>query len=124
MAAAVGPDGLVVAGDVRPRRIDLLRQTLTRAGAERASVVQIDLGRPLPFGPVFDCVFLDAPCSGLGTIRREPEIRWRRASGDLPALATAQLGMLGHAAAAVRPGGRLVYANPEAAWPESAEWAE
>ena len=111
MAAAVGPDGLVVAGDVRTRRIDLLRQTLTRAGAARASVVQIDLGRPLPFGPVFDCVFLDAPCSGLGTIRREPEIRWRRASGDLPALATAQLGMLGHAAAAVRPGGRLVYAT-------------
>ena len=44
MAAAVGPDGLVVAGDVRGRRIDLLRQTLTRAGAEPASsVVQIDL---------------------------------------------------------------------------------
>ena len=51
MAAAVGPDGLVVAGDIRSRRIDLLRQTLTRAGAGRASVVQIDLGRPLPFGP-------------------------------------------------------------------------
>jgi 16S rRNA (cytosine967-C5)-methyltransferase len=111
MAAAVGPDGVVVAGDIRGRRIDLLRQTLTRLGAERAAVVQIDLGRPLPFGPVFDCVFVDAPCSGLGTLRREPEIRWRRAPGDLPALAAAQLGMLGHAAGAVRPGGRLVYAT-------------
>jgi 16S rRNA (cytosine967-C5)-methyltransferase len=109
MAAAVGARGAVVAGDFRRRRIDLLRQTLSRVGAGRASVVQLDLRGPLPFGPVFDCVFVDAPCSGLGTIRREPEIRWRRAPGDLAPLAAAQLGMLGHAAGAVRPGGRLVY---------------
>ena len=112
MAAAVGPDGLVVAGDVRGRRIDLLRQTLTRAGAERASVVQIDLSGPLPFGPVFDCVFVDAPCSGLGTIRREPEIRWRRASGGSclrsPRRSCACSGMQPRPS---RPGGRLVYAT-------------
>jgi 16S rRNA (cytosine967-C5)-methyltransferase len=111
IAAAVGRDGVVVAGDIRGRRIDLLRQTLSRVGAKRASIVQIDLSRPLPFGPVFDCVFVDAPCSGLGTIRREPEIRWRRTPADLVRLAAAQLDMLGHAAEAVRPGGRLVYAT-------------
>ena len=111
MTAAVAPDGVVVAGDIRGRRIDLLRQTLTRMGAGRASIVQIDLSRPLPFGPVFDCVFVDAPCSGLGTIRREPEIRWRRAPADLTSLAAEQSGLLGNAAEAVRPGGRLVYAT-------------
>jgi 16S rRNA (cytosine967-C5)-methyltransferase len=111
IAAAVGTEGLVVAGDVRGRRIDLLRQTLTRVGASRAVPVQIDLHAPLPFVPVFDCVFVDAPCSGLGTIRRDPEIRWRRAPAELTPLAAAQLRMLRHAAPAVRPGGRLVYAT-------------
>jgi 16S rRNA (cytosine967-C5)-methyltransferase len=109
IAAGVGPDGLVVAGDVRGRRIDLLRDTLARARATRVFLLQIDLNEPLPVGPVFDCVFVDAPCSGLGTIRRDPEIRWRRRPEDLPSLAAAQLRMLQHAAAAVRLGGRLVY---------------
>jgi 16S rRNA (cytosine967-C5)-methyltransferase len=109
IAARVGPDGLVVAGDVRGRRIDLLRDTLARARATRVFLLQIDLNEPLPVGPVFDCVFVDAPCSGLGTIRRDPEIRWRRRPEDLLSLAAAQLRMLQHAAAAVRPGGRLVY---------------
>ena len=111
IAAAVGTEGLVVAGDLRGRRIDLLRQTLTRLGAGRAVPVQIDLNAPLPFAPMFDCVFVDAPCSGLGTIRRDPDIRWRRVSDDLVRLAGTQLRMLRHAAAAVRPGGRLVYAT-------------
>jgi 16S rRNA (cytosine967-C5)-methyltransferase len=111
LAAGVGPDGTVVAGDVRRRRIELLRRTLATAGANRTIVVQIDLTAPLPFRPLFDCVFVDAPCSGLGTIRRDPEIRWRRAEEDLAGLARAQSRMLHHAAAAVRPGGRLVYAT-------------
>jgi 16S rRNA (cytosine967-C5)-methyltransferase len=54
---------------------------------------------------------VDAPCSGLGTIRRDPEIRWRRAPAELIPLAAAQVRMLRHAATAVRPGGRLVYAT-------------
>jgi 16S rRNA (cytosine967-C5)-methyltransferase len=110
-AAAVGPGGLVIAGDIRGRRIDLLRRTLARARAPRVQPVQIDLTGALPVGPVFDCVFVDAPCSGLGTIRRDPDIRWRRTPDDLPRFATAQLRMLHSAATAVRPGGRLVYAT-------------
>jgi 16S rRNA (cytosine967-C5)-methyltransferase len=56
-------------------------------------------------------VFVDAPCSGLGTIRRDPEVRWRRRADDLPGLAARQRLMLRHAARVVRPGGRLVYAT-------------
>ena len=56
-------------------------------------------------------MLVDAPCSGLGTLRRDPDIRWRRNERDLPALAAAELVMLQHAAAAVAPGGRLVYAT-------------
>jgi 16S rRNA (cytosine967-C5)-methyltransferase len=54
---------------------------------------------------------VDAPCSGLGTIRREPEIRWRRSASDLRPLADTQVRLLTHAAGAVGPGGYLVYAT-------------
>ena len=74
-------------------------------------MLQADLEAGLPFGADFDVVFVDAPCSGLGVIRRDPEIRWRRRESDLPALAAAQLTMLRNAAAAVRPNGRLVYST-------------
>jgi 16S rRNA (cytosine967-C5)-methyltransferase len=102
--------GFLVAADVRPRRVQLLADTLGRTGT-RAAIVQVDLRDPLPFGAEFDCVLVDAPCSGLGTLRRDPDIKWRRQESDLPALSTVQTALLEHAAAAVRPGGRVVYAT-------------
>ena len=111
IAAAMGQTGSLVASDLRPARLRLLRRTLDQMGATSVDVVRLDLGRPPPFQPVFDCVLVDAPCSGLGTVRRDPEIRWRRQSVDLARFAGAQLTMLGHAARVVRPGGRLVYAT-------------
>jgi 16S rRNA (cytosine967-C5)-methyltransferase len=89
----------------------LLRNTLTAAGADRVRLVQMDLLHPLPFTRPFDLVLVDAPCSGLGTLRRDPDLRWRRNERDLPALAAEELVMLQHAAAVVAPGGRLVYAT-------------
>jgi 16S rRNA (cytosine967-C5)-methyltransferase len=106
-----GHRGLLVACDVRSRRIDLLRRTVTASGADNVRLVQADLLRPLPFSRQFDCVLVDAPCSGLGTLRRDPDIKWRRREEDLGVLAAAQLDMLGNAATAVAPGGRLIYAT-------------
>lgn len=111
LAALMDGGGLLVACDVRDRRIDLLRRTVAASGARNVRIVQADLLKPLPFGSAFDCVLVDAPCSGLGTLRRDPDIRWRRREHDLPALAAAELTMLRHAAAQVAPGGRLVYAT-------------
>lgn len=111
LAAAVQDQGLVVASDVRARRIDLLRDTIAASGARSVRVLQVGTAGALPFGPVFDRVLVDAPCSGLGTIRRDPDIRWRREEADLAALAARQVDLLGRAAATVRPGGRLVYAT-------------
>jgi 16S rRNA (cytosine967-C5)-methyltransferase len=111
IAAAAGADGWIVACDVRDRRIDLLRRTIAASGASNVRIVQADLLQPLPFGARFECVLVDAPCSGLGTLRRDPDIRWRRREGDLALLADAQLVMLQHAAGAVAAGGRLVYAT-------------
>ena len=110
LAAAAGHDGFVVAGDVRRRRIQLLARTLARCGAHSVRVVRLDASA-LPFGPIFDLVLLDAPCSGLGTIRRDPEVRWRRTEADLPRLADAQRRMLEQAARVVKPDGRVVFAT-------------
>src|SRR5207247_1545522 len=111
LAAAMNGNGCLVACDVRDRRMRLLRRTVEATGASNVRLVQADLLRPLPFTHRFDCVLVDAPCSGLGILRRDPDIRWRRRESDLPLLAATQLRMLGHAAEAVAPGGRLIYAT-------------
>jgi len=111
LAAAMNGSGCLVACDVRDRRMRLLRRTVEATGAANVRLVQADLLQPLPLSPHFDCVLVDAPCSGLGILRRDPDIRWRRREDDLPSLAAAQLVMLQHAAAAVAPGGRLIYAT-------------
>ncbi len=105
MAGAVGDRGAVVASDVRARRVDLLADTVRRSGAGNIRVVQADAGAGLPFLERFDRVLLDAPCSGLGTIRRDPDIKWRRSEDELAGLAAGQLAML-ERAAAVRGGWR------------------
>lgn len=111
IAASMQGRGLVVACDLRTRRIDLLRRTIAATGAPNVRVVQADLLKPLPFSRPFDLVVVDAPCSGLGTLRRDPDIRWRRREDDLTVLAATEITMLQHAAGAVAPGGRLVYAT-------------
>jgi 16S rRNA (cytosine967-C5)-methyltransferase len=111
LAAGAGASGLVVAADVRERRVALLASTLSRAGATRVAVVHADAAAALPFAAAFDAVLVDAPCSGLGVLRREPDIRWRRGVDDLPGFARVQRAILRNAVSVVRPGGRLVYAT-------------
>jgi len=111
MSAAMDGRGRIVASDVRPRRLDLLRQTVARSGAGNIVIVQADAAARLPFLAVFDRVLLDAPCSGLGTLRRDPDIKWRRHEEDLAQMSLAQRGMLEHAADVIVPGGRLIYAT-------------
>ena len=110
IAAAQQDRGVVVASDIRGRRLDLLARTVAASGATSIRVVQADAGA-LPFETGFDWVLLDAPCSGLGTIRRDPEVRWRRDEADLNGLAESQRRMLIETARVLRPGGRLVYAT-------------
>jgi 16S rRNA (cytosine967-C5)-methyltransferase len=111
MAAAMENRGLIVATDLRGRRVELLSRTVRAAGATCVRVVQADAAGVLPFTGRFDCVLLDAPCSGLGTLRRDPDIRWRRAEDALPGMAATELAMLGRAAEVVDGGGRLIYAT-------------
>jgi 16S rRNA (cytosine967-C5)-methyltransferase len=111
MAAMAGDRAQIVATDVRSARVQLLRETVAASGARNIRVLQADLEAGLPFMAEFDVVFVDAPCSGLGTVRRDPDIRWRRAEADLAPLSKAQLNMIRNAADAVRPGGRLIYST-------------
>jgi 16S rRNA (cytosine967-C5)-methyltransferase len=111
MAASMNNRGLIVATDLRGRRVDLLKRTIDTHGGTCVRVARADISSVLPFAPVFDCVLLDAPCSGLGTLRRDPDIRWRRTQTDINRLAATQSQMLSRVADVVVPGGRIVYAT-------------
>jgi 16S rRNA (cytosine967-C5)-methyltransferase len=74
--------------------------------------VQIGNTAALPFlDATFHCVLIDAPCSGLGTVRRDPDIRWRRDPSQFAVLARTQLDLLERVAPLVAPGGRIVYST-------------
>jgi 16S rRNA (cytosine967-C5)-methyltransferase len=109
-ATRLAADGaVVIAADVRPGRASLVAQNAARLGADHLHVVVADAASP-PFPPEsFDRVLLDAPCSGLGALRRRPDARWRIGPDDVDALATLQRRLLGAAKTLVRPGGLLVY---------------
>lgn len=111
IAADMANRGLLVACDVRPKRMRLLQDTVRRCGADIVRLVRVSGQGPLPFARRFDRVLVDAPCSGLGTLRRDPDVKWRRQPADLQALAEAQRRLLARAADVVAPGGRLVYAT-------------
>jgi 16S rRNA (cytosine967-C5)-methyltransferase len=111
LAAEMDGRGLVVACDARARRMRLLADTVRESRAANIRLVQVGSRDDVPFRPVFARVLVDAPCSGLGTVRRDPDIRWRRTEQDLAGLAERQLVLLDRAARAVAPGGRLVYAT-------------
>lgn len=111
MSGDMAGRGLLVASDLRPRRLRLLTATVRQSEAANVRVVRVDATGPPPFQAAFDAVLLDAPCSGLGTIRRDPEIRWRRTAEDLTRLMATQDNMLERVSPTVKPGGRLIYAT-------------
>jgi 16S rRNA (cytosine967-C5)-methyltransferase len=108
-AEQIDDDGLVVALDVNGMRARLIVDAARRLGL--TSVVSvIGDGRATPFPDAsFDRVLIDAPCSGLGVMRRRPDVRWRITPQDVDQLAALQRELLGAAARLVRPGGLLVY---------------
>jgi 16S rRNA (cytosine967-C5)-methyltransferase len=103
--------GTIVAADRHAGRLRRLTANLERVGATGILPLAADMatGRPPLRGP-FDHVLVDAPCSGTGTFRRHPEIRWRLAERDLDALSLRQGRILDTAASLLAPGGTLLYA--------------
>lgn len=97
----------VTAVEPAPRRADLVVENTRGLPVE---VLRVD-GRHTGLQPAFDRVLVDAPCTGLGALRRRPEARWRRQPGDVPALTKLQRELLGAAIALTRPGGVVLYAT-------------
>jgi len=110
LAALMHNEGEVVAVELDPGRAQRLRLNLRRLGATCVRVVEADVA-DLPDGPPFDRILLDAPCTGLGIMRRHPEIRWRRSASAIAEASRLQSRLLERAAAHLRPGGTLVYAT-------------
>jgi 16S rRNA (cytosine967-C5)-methyltransferase len=114
IAERVGETGRVLALDRNARRLGLLRRDARRLGLGNVRAAVRDAAEPLgelaAEGP-FDRVLVDAPCSGIGAVRRNPDARWRVRPGDVARLAEAQATLLRRAAEAVRPGGSLVYST-------------
>jgi 16S rRNA (cytosine967-C5)-methyltransferase len=98
---------VVVAADLAPARTSLIVESLARLG-ERAAVLAADARAPAVDGS-FDRILVDAPCSGIGSARRRPELLWRVPSSALSQLARLQVSIVTASAELLRPGGRLVY---------------
>ena len=90
---------------------DLHFHRLAQVKGVTPNLVALDATQPLPFGRRFDRILVDAPCSGTGTLARNPEIKWRLTPGDLEDLARRQAALLRQARAVLAPGGLLVYAT-------------
>ena len=114
LAADMGGEGRLVACDTDRTRLSRLPPRAERAGAKNVETRLLDPGREPEalanlMGQV-DCVLVDAPCSGTGTWRRNPEARWRLTPERLARLTALQARLVELAATLVRPGGRLIYA--------------
>lgn len=110
MAAAMQNKGKLLAYDIHPHRVELIRQTRKRL---ELPIISAAVGDATVFNPELenaaDAVLLDVPCSGLGTIRKHPEIKYTRQPQDIADLAQKQRQMLAVAAKYVKPGGKLIY---------------
>jgi 16S rRNA (cytosine967-C5)-methyltransferase len=113
IAALTQGRALVVACDIHEHRLRIVVEASRRLGAESILTVALDAEElPLPFADeAFARVLVDAPCTGTGTLRHNPEIRWRITPEDVEELAARQRRILAHAARVVSRGGWLVYST-------------
>jgi len=107
LLAALADGGRVTAIEPAERRAELVEQNTKGLPVD---VLRVD-GRDPGLDPGFDRVLVDAPCTGLGALRRRPEARWRRMPGDVPQLAKLQRELLASAIRLTRPGGVVLYAT-------------
>ncbi len=110
LAELIGARGRVIALDLNLAGLRSARAVAQRLARTNLFYARADIADAIPLRPAsFDYVLLDAPCTGTGTLRQHPEIRWRLRPGDPSRLATLQLAMLRNAAALLRHGGAIIY---------------
>jgi len=109
LAQLAGPEARIWAADVQPAKLPSVRENSVRLGLPGVAIVCADGAMP-PFRALFDRVLLDAPCSGLGTLRRHPDLKWRVTREMVNRLAATQRALLRSAVALCKNGGLVVYA--------------
>jgi len=126
LAALTNNQAEITAMDLHPQRLDLLRDSAGRLGCSTITTQAWDMTQPCSVlaGKTFDRVLVDAPCSGLGVLRRNPESRWRRTEADVLRLAKLQGQILANAAELVGSGGMLLYSLCTTTAEESREVVE
>ena len=112
IADVTNDSAFIVAGDLHHQRLKTVKSSSVLQGFSSVNCLTLDGLQPLPVPDnYFDRVLIDAPCSGTGTLRRNPEIRWRISTDDIEDLAARQTKLLINAARTVKNGGRLVYST-------------
>ncbi|MBI5826303.1 MAG: 16S rRNA (cytosine(967)-C(5))-methyltransferase RsmB [Deltaproteobacteria bacterium] len=111
MAQLMGDSGLICAVDKRPRRLKNVAEAARRLKTGIIRTVAADALDGIPFAMRFDAILLDAPCSGLGVLRRSPDIKYRRKEEDIRELAGVQRRLLEMASGYLKKGGRMVYST-------------
>jgi len=111
LAEILHPGSEVVAVEIHPRKADALRREAGQRGLTGIRVVCADGSKPIPGLELasFDAVLVDAPCAGLGTLRRHPELKLRRTAADLPRFADLQEAILRNALLYAKPGAPVTY---------------
>ena len=112
LAHLMGNAGKIIAVDVSTEKIELLQKNCRRLGAHNVETQVIDaIKADIGFIKTADAVLIDAPCSGFGTLRRHPDIRWNKTFEQIRALSEVQYNLLKSAAQHIKPGGILVYST-------------
>lgn len=109
LAQLLNDTGHVVALDAQPGRLRMLQDNVRRLQLSCITPIAADAAVSVPVRRRFDRILVDAPCSGLGVLRRHPDIKWRKTQDDLMPLQATQLSLLHQAQGHLAPDGRLVY---------------
>ncbi|WP_413365417.1 16S rRNA (cytosine(967)-C(5))-methyltransferase RsmB [Lysinibacillus sp. 3P01SB] len=113
MAEKMENDGSILAMDLHPHKLDLIDENTARLGLDIVQTAPVDGRKAADFlaKESYDAVLVDAPCSGLGVMRRKPDIKYTKREEDLESLQAIQLAILANAVQVLKPGGRLVYST-------------
>jgi 16S rRNA (cytosine967-C5)-methyltransferase len=113
LAEKMNDAGTIVACDVHPHKIALVQEQALRLNLHAIETIQCDAADlPLKYAEAsFDCILLDAPCSGLGVIRRKPDLKWSKQEQEIADIAALQNKLLNAVHTLLRPGGLLVYST-------------
>ncbi|RUL55854.1 16S rRNA (cytosine(967)-C(5))-methyltransferase RsmB [Lysinibacillus antri] len=113
IAEKMGNEGSILATDIHPHKLDLIDENSARLGLNIIETAPVDGRKAAQVLPAesFDAILVDAPCSGLGVMRRKPDIKYTKREEDFESLHKIQLELLDNAVQVLKPGGRLVYST-------------